>query len=118
MRAQIADTKIATIVVSNIPAAPEPIFAKRSVAAVAPVASMITEPVTIPIKRTTNTLIPMIPPTNTSTYGIIWIKLYSPPTPAPTSKPKDCTSKITSVANAAGSAIQKFSRNLSFMAQP
>ena len=46
------------------------------------------------------------------------MRLYSPPTPAPTSNPKDCTSKIIRVATAAGSAIQKFSRNLSFMAQP
>ena len=71
INAQIAETKIATIVVSNIPAAPEPILVSNAVASVAPVISIMKEPVTIPIKRTTNTLIPMIPPIRTKTYGII-----------------------------------------------
>ena len=66
IRAQIAETKIATIVVSNIPDTPPPIFARSIVASVAPVASIITEPLTIPINKTTNTLIPMIPPINTN----------------------------------------------------
>ena len=65
--AQMAATKIATMDVSNIPEAPVPIFASNLVASVAPVASIIMEPLTIPIISTTNTLIPTMPPKSTST---------------------------------------------------
>ena len=64
--AQMAATRIATMVVSNIPVAPEPMLASSPLAAISPVASMITEPETMPINRTTKTLIPMIPPMSTS----------------------------------------------------
>ena len=57
---------MATMVVSNIPAAPEPMLASRSVAAVAPVASMMMEPETMPRRRTTKTFTPMMPPMRTS----------------------------------------------------
>ena len=67
MRAQMALTNTATIVVSNIPAAPDPILARRSVAGVAPVAIMMIEPETMPRSKTTNTLMPTIPPTSTIT---------------------------------------------------
>ena len=67
INAQIADTKIATMEVSNIPDTPLPMLASKSVGAVAPVANIITAPLTIPINNTTNTLIPIIPPINTKT---------------------------------------------------
>ena len=63
--AQMADTSSATIVVSNMPAAPEPMLASRSVAAVAPVATMMIEPDRMPSNSTTNTFTPMMPPTST-----------------------------------------------------
>ena len=66
INAQIAETRIATMAVSNIPETPLPMLASISVAAVAPVASIITAPQTIPIISTTNTLIPAIPPASTS----------------------------------------------------
>ena len=71
--AQIAETKIATIEVSNIPAAPLPMFSSRALTArmpvcpVAPVASAMTAPDTIPMSSTIKTLIPMMPPMSTST---------------------------------------------------
>ena len=49
MRAQMAETKMATIVVSNISSAPVPIFFSRLVAAISPDASIITEPERMPI---------------------------------------------------------------------
>ena len=70
--AHIAATRIATIQVSNIPDTPEPIFVRRSTGVICPPASMMIAPETIPVRRTTNTLMPMIPPTSTRTYGSIW----------------------------------------------
>ena len=64
----MALTNTATIVVSNIPAAPEFAYSpRRSVAGVAPVAIMMIEPETMPRSKTTNTLMPTIPPTSTIT---------------------------------------------------
>ena len=65
--AHMAATRIATIQVSNMPETPEPIFASRSVGVVCPPSSMISAPEAIPVRSTTNTLIPMIPPIRTST---------------------------------------------------
>ena len=65
MSAQMALTSTATMVVSNMPAAPEPMFARRSVGTVAPVATMMNEPDTMPSSSTTNTLMPTMPPTST-----------------------------------------------------
>ena len=65
MSAQMALTSRATMVVSNMPAAPVPMFARRSVGAVAPVATMMTEPDAMPKSSTTNTLMPTMPPTST-----------------------------------------------------
>ena len=74
MSAQMALTSTATIVVSNMPAAPEPMLARRSVAAVAPVATMMREPERMPSKSTTNTFTPTMPPTSTIRYGTSWIR--------------------------------------------
>ena len=52
MSAQMADTSSATIVVSNMPAAPEPMLASRSVAAVAPVAIVISNPIAADMAKT------------------------------------------------------------------
>ena len=68
--AHIAATRIATIQVSNIPDTPDPIFFRISTGVVCPPISIINAPDTIPVSNTTNTLIPTIPPINTSTYGI------------------------------------------------
>ena len=67
---------MATILVSNIPAAPVPIFPIRSVGAIIPVAIIIIEPLRIPVISTENTLNPRIPPIRTSIYGMICIKSY------------------------------------------
>ena len=73
MSAQMAETRMATIDVSNMPAAPLPMFSSSALTAstpvcpVAPVASTITDPDTMPMSSTTNTLMPMMPPTSTST---------------------------------------------------
>ena len=69
MSAQMALTSTATIVVSNMPAAPEPMLASRSVAAVAPVATMMREPERMPSRSTTNTFTPTMPPTSTMRHG-------------------------------------------------
>ena len=53
--------------VSYMPETPEPMLESKVVASVAPVASIIMEPEAIPINKTTNTLIPIIPPIKTST---------------------------------------------------
>ena len=65
--AHMAATRIATIQVSNMPETPEPIFASRSVGVVCPPSSMIRAPEAMPVRSTTNTLIPMIPPIRTNT---------------------------------------------------
>ena len=65
MSAQMALTSRATIVVSNMPAAPVPMLASRSVAAVAPVATMMMEPDRMPSSSTTNTFTPAMPPMST-----------------------------------------------------
>ena len=61
---------------------------------------------------------PMIPPINTKTYGIIWIRLYSWATVPLKVVRKDKNRISTRVTRAAGNAIPKFSLNLSFIAQP
>ena len=69
----MAETRMATIDVSNMPAAPLPMFSSNALTAstpvcpVAPVASTITAPDTMPMSSTTNTLMPMMPPTSTNT---------------------------------------------------
>ena len=83
-----------------------------------PIASMITAPDTIPVKSTRKTLNPAIPPTSTSTYGMICVRLYSCVTAVPISARKELIRIRTSDTIAAGSAIQKFSRNLSFISHP
>ena len=56
---------MATMAVSYIPAAPLPMLASRSVGAVAPVASMMKDPETMPTTSTRKTLNPRMPPTST-----------------------------------------------------
>lgn len=65
MSAQIAATRIATMLVSNIPAAPVPILPSKSVGAIMLVAIMITEPLMTPIISTRNTFSPTMPPIST-----------------------------------------------------
>ena len=72
--AHMAATRIATIQVSNIPETPDPIFFRISTGVVCPPISIINAPDTIPVSNTTNTLIPTIPPINTSTYGITCVR--------------------------------------------
>ena len=70
MSAQMALTSTATIVVSNMPAAPVPMLPSRSVAATAPSATTMIEPDRMPSKSTMNTLMPTMPPTRTMRYGM------------------------------------------------
>ena len=56
---------MATIEVSNIPAAPAPILERREVISTAPVLTMIMAPDMIPTRRIANTLKPIIPPIST-----------------------------------------------------
>ena len=65
IRAQIAETKTVTTIVSNIPEAPVPIFERSEVKCVLPVKSIMIEPETMPIKRTAKTFTPKIPPIKT-----------------------------------------------------
>ena len=58
----------------NIPDTPDPIFFRISTGVICPPISMINAPDTIPVSNTTNTLIPTIPPINTSTYGITCVR--------------------------------------------
>ena len=58
-----------TMLVSNMPLAPEPMLESRSTGAVWPVASIITAPDAMPTSRTRKTFTPAMPPTRTSTYG-------------------------------------------------
>ena len=62
----MAETRMATMVVSNMPAAPLPMLDRRAVAGMAPVASMMIAPETMPISSTTKTLMPAMPPESTS----------------------------------------------------
>ena len=61
----MAETRMATMVVSNMPSAPVPMFFSRLVAAISPVASMMMEPERMPMSSTTKTLMPMMPPART-----------------------------------------------------
>ena len=67
----MAETRIVTMIVSNMPDAPEPILPSSSVGCVAPVASMMTAPEKMPVSSTTNTLMPATPPMSTSRYGSV-----------------------------------------------
>ena len=67
IRAHIADTSMATMLVSNIPDTPEPILPISSYTPTFPVARTITVPDTIPVRSTRNTLKPAIPPISTRT---------------------------------------------------
>ena len=69
INAHIAATRIATIQVSNIPLTPEPTFVRSSTGVICPPKSIMNAPETIPVRRTTKTLIPTMPPISTSTYG-------------------------------------------------
>ena len=73
----MAETRMATIVVSNMPAAPVPMLVSRSVAAVAPVATMIMAPERMPRSKTMKTLMPIMPPAKTIRYGMSSIRSYS-----------------------------------------
>ena len=64
--AQIDATRMATMLVSNIPAAPSPIFPSKSVGTIIPVAIMMMEPLMIPVISTRNTFKPRMPPASTS----------------------------------------------------
>ena len=58
-----------------MPAAPVPMFPKRSVAATAPSATTMMEPDRMPSSSTTNTLMPRMPPTSTMRYGTSSMRL-------------------------------------------
>ena len=67
MRAHMAETRTVTIMVSNIPAAPEPMLLSRSITPTVPVGSTMAAPAAIPASSTINTFKPATPPMRTST---------------------------------------------------
>ena len=114
----MAETRIVTMIVSNIPDAPEPMFPSSSVGCTAPVASMMMVPEKMPVSSTRNTLMPATPPTSTSRYGTVCSRWYSGISTAPISLFSENTRISASATSAAGSAMRKFVRNLSFISQP
>ena len=63
----MADTRTVTMMVSNIPEAPEPMLPSRPIKSMVPVGSTMAMPATMPTSSTTNTFSPAMPPMSTST---------------------------------------------------
>ena len=66
IRAHMAETRIVTMMVSNIPSAPSFMLPSSSMKVTVPVGSTMATPDTIPISSTRNTLSPEIPPISTN----------------------------------------------------
>ena len=67
IRPHIAETRMVTIMVSNMPDAPLPMLPSMDMGSTVPVARVMIIPEKIPTSSTTNTLIPAMPPASTST---------------------------------------------------
>ena len=63
----MADTRMVTMTVSNMPEAPLPMPASMVMKSMVPVARVMTAPVTMPTSSTRNTFSPARPPMRTST---------------------------------------------------
>ena len=107
-----------TKMVSNIPDTPLPMLPISSNAVTFPAARVMAAPAAMPTSSTTNTFRPTMPPMSTSTYGMISTRSWPPETAFCTSVPSDTATISAKAASAAGRAILKFARNLSFISVP
>ena len=100
------------------PIVPPPTAMKISPSAILPVATPTIRERTVPLISTTNTLIPISAPINTTIYGSICQTLYGNSFVSVKFPFLVIKKKMAIVAIAAGRTIKKLALNLSFISQP
>ena len=118
MSALIDATRIVTIIVSNIPAVPVPMAENALAKSSDPVAPPTMANSTMPPPSTRKTLMPHNAAMSTTKYGIACQMLYSKSSSAGVPAMIAIAMRMPSVMSAAGKAMRKLLRNLSFMLTP